>query len=295
MNKINIFLILILYSLCVKSQYRECNNDKFLFIENNYLRLGVDLTCGGSIFYIGESLTNRNLINHYDTGRFIQQSYYGKKDDSDWAGQTWCWNPIQGGGYKGEKAKIINLQYDKESLSISSIPKHWATGKDITEMLMHENIELIDSIIHIKFRMEYQGDEVHPESQQEVPAIFVDYQLKNLYFYEGDKAWNLKKCRSLIPGWPNEYHNISENWAAYIDDSGWGIGFYIPIAEEITAYRFDANQENGSASAACSYFAPIKKFSVSKLTNFEYDVYITIGNKEQIRFRFYNIHNKLPK
>lgn len=31
----------------------------------------------------------------YDCGRYIQQSYYGKEDGSNWNGTPWRWNPVQ--------------------------------------------------------------------------------------------------------------------------------------------------------------------------------------------------------
>jgi hypothetical protein len=49
-------------------------------IDNNTLHVKLDLNRGGSICYISKSGSNRNLVNIYDEGRYIQQSYYaGKK------------------------------------------------------------------------------------------------------------------------------------------------------------------------------------------------------------------------
>lgn len=79
------------------------------YLSNGIIKIGLDMTAGGSIFYFADS-TGRNLLNHYDKGRFIQQSYYGKKDGSVWANKQWCWNPIQGGGYNtNDNPKILDF------------------------------------------------------------------------------------------------------------------------------------------------------------------------------------------
>ena len=69
---------------------------KAVFIDNGKVRLGVDLASGGSVFYLSASKPHRNLLNHYDRGRFVQQSYYGDADGSKWVNKPWRWNPVQG-------------------------------------------------------------------------------------------------------------------------------------------------------------------------------------------------------
>jgi hypothetical protein len=79
-----------------------------MFIDNGKIRLGVDLASGGSVFYLSESVPRRNLLNGFDRGRFIQQSYYGDSDESRW-------NPVQGGDYKGLAAGLIEHTSTSES------------------------------------------------------------------------------------------------------------------------------------------------------------------------------------
>ena len=65
--------------------------EKMLYTENGYYKLGVSITYGGALSELydltagtstndstnGKITKNSNLINRYDTGRLIQQSYYG--------------------------------------------------------------------------------------------------------------------------------------------------------------------------------------------------------------------------
>ena len=86
-----------------------------MFIDNGKIRLGVDLASGGSVFYLSESVPRRNLLNGFDRGRFIQQSYYGDSDGSRWGEREWRWNPVQGGDYKGLAAGLIEHTSTSES------------------------------------------------------------------------------------------------------------------------------------------------------------------------------------
>ena len=117
--------------------------------------------------------TKRNLLNHADEGRFVQQSYYGEADGSKWDGKDWVWNPIQGGGWRGQKPEILSQNITSSSLEIVSVPVHWASGKLLTECQMEEKITLDGDVAHIHytFRNTGAGATDHPATEQEVPAL----------------------------------------------------------------------------------------------------------------------------
>ena len=137
---------------------------------------------------------------------------------------------------------------------------------------------------------------MHPATHQEVPAIFVDWDLKNYVFYDGDKPWTGGELKSEVPGrldltGKNEERNRTEHWAAYVDDTGWGIGVYTPGTELSTTYRFGSGP-GGPMSGACSYFAPIRTFAVTEGLSYTYDVYMMIGTVGELREAFYAIYRK---
>jgi hypothetical protein len=266
---------------------------KGAYLDNGTVRLGVDLSAGGSIFYFAESATKRNLLNHRDLGRFIQQSYYGKEDGSTWAKKPWRWNPVQGGGYRGKQAKLLEKKIEKDSLYIRSMPKHWATGADVPDATMEEWIELVGPVGHIRFKFTYSGKEQnHPNRHQELPAVFVDYALPNLVFYKGNKPWTNGALTRVVPGWPNQGQHTDECWAAYVDEKDWGIGVFFPGTKEMTTYRHKGREDPGPKGTACSYFAPVRSMKITPGFSFEYDVYVTIGKVDEIRKRFQKIHEK---
>jgi hypothetical protein len=256
------------------------------FIENEHVKLGVDLASGGAVMWFSEKASGRNLLNHYDKGRFIQQSYYGVVDGSDWNGKPWRWNPVQGGGWRGQSAVVLEQRFEGDSLYVKSRPAHWATGALIEDAVMEQRIVLDGPVARIRYTFTYSGDLQHPAVHQELPAVFVDYDLPHLVFYDGDAPWTGAPVTRRIPGWPNEAASLSEPWAAYVDDRNWGLGVCVPGTYELTTYRFAGDGKTGPAGSACSYFAPIRTMAITPGFVFEYEVFLAIGMVDELRDRF---------
>lgn len=260
------------------------------FIENGKIKIGVDLSSGGSVFWFSELPDGPNLLNHADRGRFIQQSYYGKPDGSLWVKKPWRWNPVQGGDYQHKPAKLLEVKETAGTLYVRSIPVNWAGGEDIDECRMEEWITLSDHIARIRFQFSYRGKDTHPATHQELPAVFVDYALPDLVYYKDDGPWMGKPLTKRQPGWPNEYQAITENWAGFVGPDGRGVGVLFPGTDRITTYRHPGPP--GPKGGGCSYFAPIRTMAITPGLVFEYDVYLTIGTAEEMRARFKPIARK---
>ena len=54
-----------------------CTADKFKYIQNDQIKLGIDLSRGGAIGYLSAVVNGGNVINNADNGRLVQLSYYG--------------------------------------------------------------------------------------------------------------------------------------------------------------------------------------------------------------------------
>lgn len=257
----------------------------WLYLDNGQVRLGVDRAAGASIGFFGESATGRNLLNHYDKGRFIQQSYYGTKDGSDWNGKPWRWNPVQGGGWRGEPARTLAFTNTATTLYARTQPKHWATGADLPDVVMEQWLTLTNRVAHLRFRMTYSGAAQHPPAHQELPAVFADFALTNLVYYRGNAPWTGGPLTRRIPGWPNEYERqLTEHWAAFVDARDWGLGVCFPGTAEVTCYR--AAGKPGPAGSGCSYLAPIRTLAITNGFRLDYDVFLTLGTVSELRERF---------
>ncbi len=259
--------------------------DDWVYLQNADLRVGVLRSHGGGIGYLSKYDSAINTLNHHDHGRLIQQSYYGNDDGSRWADKPWRYNPVQGGDWKGNSARVVDLVTTEKTIYVKTIPRHWASGDLLEECSMEQSIELKGPILRIDYRFTYNGTRVHADHHQETPAVFINPRFSTLVAYIGNDPWKGSELTRIKPGWPNEYIAMAENWAAYVDNEGAGIGVYVPGASEATCYRF-----MGGGGSDCSYIAPLRTFSLSPGTIFTYSAFFTLGDVETIRQRFAKMH-----
>ncbi len=275
------------------SPQEEADPPGHLFLDNGTIRLGVDLESGGSVFHFSRGPKQRNLLNHHDRGRFIQQSWYGVPDGTHWNDKKWCWNPVQGGDWRGNPGKLLEQKKTETTLYTRSTPRHWSGCVDVPEAKMEQWITLEGELAHVRYRFTYNGEVEHPKKHQEMPAVFVDHALPNLVFHaagDDEKPWSDGKLTRIVPGWPNKGHWRGECWAAYVDDEDHGIGVFTPGTPEMTCYRYAGRP--GPKGGGCSYFAPVRTLAITPGAVFEYDIHLTIGSVEEIRGRFAEVHRR---
>jgi hypothetical protein len=267
--------------------------EHWIYLDNKQIRLGVNMDAGGSIGWFSHSRSSRNLLNSYDHGRYVQQSYYGDKDGSDWNGKPWRFNPVQGGSWKGVPATVIEHNVEDDRLYVKSRPRHWASGADISDMFLEQWVRLDGGFARLKYRMTYTGKASHTnKTHQELPAVFVDAKLHTLVFCnESQPPWINAPLTRLQPGPPGSQGNIvdtCERWAAWVDEHDQGLGIYFPHTTNLTSYRVSDTGEGD-----CSYLAPLQTWAIQAGMTFEYETVLAIGTVEQIRAAFRKISGNL--
>lgn len=265
------------------SLVNAADTEEHLWLTNDHVKVGLKKSSGGAVFWISPAGSDKSLINSFDRGRLVQQSWYGKPDGSLWNKQPWRWNPVQGGDWQGKSATVLEQRHEATTSWIKSTPVHWATGKDLTDCEMEQTVTLKDELIHIKYQFRYSGAEVHPAHHQELPAFFADASLATLIYYDGNAPWSNGELKHSQPRFPNQYGKIPEHWAAYVDSEMFGIGCFVPQADELTFYRY---ADGGEGKSNCSYFAPVRTLAVKPGFQWSYDVWITMGKVDEIRDRF---------
>ncbi|MDP1563401.1 MAG: hypothetical protein Q8M16_18625 [Pirellulaceae bacterium] len=264
-------------------------DEDWLYLQNTDLRIGFLRSHGGAVAYLSPVDSKVNLLNHFDHGRLIQQSYYGDTDGSLWAKEPWRYNPVQGGDYQGSAAKLLAFTSTESSAYAKTTPRHWATGELLNECIMEQWIELRGPVVKLRFKFHYAGKKSHGQRHQETPAMFLAPELRTLVTYDQDKPWTDGPLSRRIPGWPNEYVAMTESWIAYVGEDGRGVGIYVPEVTEATAYRFQ-----GGSGSDCSYVAPLKTFALTPELTYAYTAYLTLGDVETIRARFAEIVKEQP-
>jgi hypothetical protein len=192
--------------------------ERWVYIDNGHVRLGVNLTAGACVGWFSHSHSSDNLLNAYDVGRYLQQSYYGDPDGSDWNGKPWRYNAVQGGSWKNEPAVVIEFREEHDNLYAKVQPRHWATGELLPEVTMEQWLSLDGGLAKLKFKMTYSGEKHHKPCHQELPAIFVKPALDTLAFVGNDGQITRQQ-----PGFPNEMIRYSEPWLAWVNkaDTDW--------------------------------------------------------------------------
>jgi hypothetical protein len=92
--------------------------EKTYYMENHRYRVGIELCWGGGLSYLADKNCPveglENLLNHFDTGRLVQQSYYGTSEPpyvcGEFMGNRWGYNPVQGGDRGNHKSKLIDFR-----------------------------------------------------------------------------------------------------------------------------------------------------------------------------------------
>jgi len=278
--------LLIVFVTCSSSARAE---DEWVYLDNDPLHLGVNKTAGACIGFLSAGKDQPNVLNAYDRGRFVQQSYYGDTDGSMWNKTPWRYNPVQGGHWQGKPAQVLEFKSDASSLYSRTRPVHWATGEDLPEMVMEQWIKLEGPLVHLRFRMEYHGTQNHLAHDQEIPAFFVQPEYGTLVLYDGDEPWKGRSLTRRQPGFPNESAKLTERWAAWVNDQDRGVGLYVPETDRVTCYRYG----NGAVRKdSCSYIAPLKTFALTPGFVWEYEAWMTIGTVAEIRERFQTLHEQ---
>lgn len=289
---LSFFSLLVLMACVTVAQKPESKESKdakhtkdWVHIQNADLRAGLLRSHGGALAYLSAQGSNVNVLNHYDHGRLVQQSYYGDKDQSRWVDKPWRYNPVQGGDYKGNAAKVIAFKFTATSAYVKTIPRHWASGRLLDECTTEQWLQLDGPILRARYRFTYNGRASHKARHQETPAVFVSPKLTTLVTYSGKKPWTGGPLTRKSPGWPNERVVLSESWAAYVGKDGKGLGIYVPGTSEATCYRF-----KGGSGSDCSYIAPLRTFALTPKLSFSYSAFFTLGDAETIRGRFLKLH-----
>lgn len=304
--------------------------DREVFIQNNEYKLGIDLLWGGALSYLedmnsdvqavkvdgrvfvdsnaskrynAKSVNNNvNLINRFDPGRLVQQSYYGIFKDGyesgEFMGNTWNYNPVQGGNQFGESSKIVDVITTDSSLYIKCRPLDWAKPAEyITPSYMEATYTFKNGLVDVSCRfVDFYGCKSE-STTQEMPAFYCIEPFNRFVYYGGNAPWtndtNLTYENELI-FWPDAgYPNFisTENWAAFIGefDDSFGIGIYVPSEPSFLAgvYEREKTQNTDpSKDGTTSYIAAVEWLEFESFVPVEYNYYISTGTVTEMRNAF---------
>ena len=292
--------------------YKGLYGSDTYYIDNGRFKLGVDMGWGGTVNYV-EDMTKKvdgltNLINKHDTGRLVQQSYYGTgaiEGVFEWGSfngsDTWPYNPVQGGGQKNVASRLVDVVVGDNYVYIKAQPMDWGKSdiKYITPSYMENWYILEEDYIRIDNRfVDFSGWE-HPFTGQELPAFYTVSYLDTFIWYGGTKPWTGEavSVRDNLNFWGDAkyvgdctFHireSNTETWCAWVNtDIEFGVGLYVPNVDRLKAGRYQYNGSKDADNNATNYVAPYNTMRLVSYEPLEYSYLITTGTAEEIRATF---------
>ncbi len=310
-----------------------------VYLSDSNYKIGIDLDWGGALTYM-EDLTNTvmssvkkygtkttevdfkskvgtsswsyktssnvNLINAHDTGRLVQQSYYGTGsypyEPGMYGEAVWNYNPVQGGNLYNEASKIVDIKVSDNEIYIKCRPLDWAKeAVDITPSYMEAWYTLEDGMMRATCRfVDFSG---YPSvtTTQELPAFYCVEPLNDFVYYTGGEAWSDSNTKTNITdlgfwGTATDQDFIcNENWAAFKgdDDDSFAIGIYCPGQELFHTgvyYGGDGSTRCSTTDPATedptSYMGIVDILHFQSYKPISYCYYIKTGNVDTIRSSF---------
>ncbi|MBE6563374.1 MAG: hypothetical protein E7660_06520 [Ruminococcaceae bacterium] len=275
------------------------NYSETIFLENENVKVGVLLSMGGGISHY-EQLNDGiekygNLLNRYDEGRLIQQSYYGiDRDPYEMGlmnGQAWRYNPVQGGDVSRNPSRLVDFTISDDVIYVKTRPMDWGHNGHLTPSYMENNYVLHEDFLEVYNRFVDFSTYTHTKAAQELPAFYTVSALDTFSMYTGNSPWtggaytdyeNLE----FWAGNKSQYYDITsgnENWFAFHDSTGFGVGLYVPGAEEIVAGRFMFDGSASENAASTNYFAPLRTMTLKAGKPIEYSYLVCAGNMNDMR------------
>ena len=281
------------------------------YIDNGRFKIGIDMGWGGTVNYV-EDLTQNipdltNLINKHDTGRLVQQSYYGTGEqegiDFEWGkfngSDKWPYNPVQGGGQGNTASRLIDVEVGENYIYIKAQPMDWGKVGVITPSYMENKYILEEDYIRVDNRFVDFSGWIHPTTGQELPAFYTVSYLDTFVWYDGSNPWTGEalSSRDDLNFWGDSKYsgdctfplreNNTETWCAWVNtDEGFGVGLYVPNIDLMKAGRFAYNGSKSATNNATNYVAPINSIKLVAYEPLEYSYLITTGTTDEIRATF---------
>ena len=273
------------------------------YIENERFKLGVELNWGGTVSYLQDKSCTvsdlGNLVNRHDTGRLIQQSFYGVQENDEYTPGIsfdikWRYNPVQGGDQYNNASRLIDLVITESSIYIKSQPQDWALDNQLTPSYYENTYTLYPDRVQVDNRFtDYSGWE-HPFAGQELPAFYTVSYLDTFVWYNGEDSWtgDTLSSRNDLPFW-GDYsgqctfyvrEKNTETWCAWINGADdYGLGVYVPNVDQFKAGRYEYDGSKSDTANSTGYVAPVNNLRIVSFEAIEYSYLLTAGSTAEIR------------
>ena len=277
-----------------------------VYVENGRFKLGVELNWGGAVSYLEDKNCTieglGNLVNKHDTGRLIQQSFYGVQENDEYTpgisfDVKWRYNPVQGGDQYNNPSRLIDVVITENSIYIKAQPQDWSLNNALTPSYMENTYTLEANCVKVDNRFtDFSGWE-HPYSGQELPAFYTVSYLDTFVWYNGEDPWtgDTLSSKGNLPFWGDHAGECTftlrekntETWCAWISSADdYGLGVYAPKIDQLKAGRYEYDGSKSDVANSTGYVAPVNVLKMVSFESIEYSYLLTAGSTAEIRALF---------
>lgn len=293
---------------------QQTRKDPWLWIENDHVKVGLNLDYGGAVCWISKAGSDFNLVNWHDPGRQVQTSYFGG-DNYPVSGsgyRFWKWNPTQAGDVRGNRSPVIAFKEEKNHLWVRCQPLNWEAmesavslrgksdpGPAPAEAFIDVDATLDGPVVKLTFGLTYWGTESHGLCNFEMPAIYTVAPLTRYWTYTGNHPWTNEPAEDLSDKVPPNMtikqfeHKATEQWGAWLTPQGFGLTAYQPDATTFSAGTFyppgtvnlDAPRDaHWGREDGCHYVGGFRRLPIDQWhCRYEWDLYLMVGELEETR------------
>lgn len=281
------------------------------YVEGGRYRLGLSTRWGWTICYLSDTHCEiekvTSLVNMHDSGRLIQQSYYGTptaqgdfvpgKVNSD----AWPYNPVQAGDQANHGSRLIDLVIGDRSVYVKVQPMDWGQVGWYCPAYMENTYVVGDDTVRVDNRYVEFSNYENPYGAQELPAFYTIGYFNEFFWYDGDKGWTdapLSSETDLEMIWTATEHTgtfdcpvkigNTETWGAlYSRADEYGIGMYVPNVDKLSAMTYEpADPSKSPKGEPCAYMKGERAIRLVSYVPLEYSYLITCGSIDEIRAVF---------
>ncbi|QMW01362.1 hypothetical protein [Spirosoma foliorum] len=269
----------------------QTSPQKRLYLDNDKIRLGIDLNAGGAITYLSEAGSSVNMVNNNDLGRQIQTSMYagpypysvnGKDPVYQW--RNLGWNPVQTGDYYNNPAQVVSYQQGQNTLYVKTIPLIWPLLNEPADCYYEHWIELKDNTIHVRCRLVVnRADTTQYEARtQEAPCVYLNGPYYRMITYGGMKPFtNDAVSEFTTQEMTNRFG--SENWIALLNAEGRGVGIYKYNDVRFASAGFGVTRVGGEYDVPAGYINSQPHLVIDHNGQYEFEYTLVVGNLDDIR------------
>ena len=264
------------------------------YLDNGVIRLGVDLTKGGSITWLSLSGSTNNIVNDHDLGRQIQQSYYSGPvpynpfNNAYPTLTNWPWNPIRSGDIYGNRSTLLASSNDGQTLYVKCRPMQYALNNVPGQCTFESWISLTGDVAVVSNRLINARTDTTQQFgafNQELPALYTVGRLYRLFSYGGNSPFTGDALTNLPPAPPPNWvqWRATEGWAALVDTNDWGLGICHPGVMRFLGGFAGTPGSGGPADDPTGYIAPFAQEVLDTNIEYTYSYSLVLGTLQQIR------------